>query len=164
MSYAQAISSAFEWLKRPQFAIAVMIVFGALLVLSDLLGRIVLGGIRWIILGFFIFSVCVNLSNGLSLGQCWFNTRRSTQARVAAYRKRLHQLTSDEKSILREYIEGQTRTQYLNVNDGVTAGLQDARIIYRASSVSTGMFRFPYNIVDAAWDYLNQYPDLLASR
>ena len=75
--------------------------------------------------------------------------------------KRLHDLTDDEKQVLKGYIDDNSRTQNLKLNDGVISGLALASVIYRASQLSVGSTFFPYNIEPWAWDYLRKHPELL---
>jgi hypothetical protein len=79
-------------------------------------------------------------------------------------KKRLTLLTTEEKNILRNYIEGKTRSLYLDIGSGIVQGLVDASIIYRATSISSpihGFGAFAYNIQQWAWEYLNDHRDLL---
>jgi hypothetical protein len=78
-----------------------------------------------------------------------------------ARKKRLHRLTAEEVQILRQYIEGQTRTNYLDINDGVVSGLISEAIIYRSANVSTFFTTFAHNIQPWAWNYLNKHRNLL---
>ena len=76
-------------------------------------------------------------------------------------RRRLHSLTPEEREVLRAYIQGDTRTQYLAIEDGVVSGLESAAILYRASNVGGGLRGWAYNIQPWAWDYLREHPGLL---
>lgn len=79
-------------------------------------------------------------------------------------KKRLHRLTVEEKQILRQYVNGQTRSVHLSINSGVVSGLVSEGIIYRSSDLSNphyGRTAFAYNIQPWAWDYLNKHGDLL---
>jgi hypothetical protein len=73
----------------------------------------------------------------------------------------LPQLTEDEKAILRGYIEGQTRTQYLAMSNGTVGQFVVEKILFRASSLGSVADYFPYNIQPWAWDYLNNHPEVL---
>jgi hypothetical protein len=77
--------------------------------------------------------------------------------------ERLHNLTPDEKAIMRGYILQDSRTQYLRPDDGVVSGLQSAKVIYQASQVGGAgfSFRFAFNIQPWAWDYLNKHRELI---
>lgn len=83
--------------------------------------------------------------------------RRSLKRR----HQRLHDLTPRERTMLRPYINDQTRTQYLNPGSGIVSGLASVRIIYRASNMGD-YNSLPYNLQPWAWDYLNKHPELLA--
>jgi hypothetical protein len=83
---------------------------------------------------------------------------------LRAGKKRLHRLTTQEKQVLRRYIEGQTQSIYLDVNSGVVNALVNESVIYRASNFSNpqfGRMAFAYNIQPWAWDYLNEHRDIL---
>ena len=75
-------------------------------------------------------------------------------------RKRLANLTREEKETLREFILKQTRTQRLDFTSGVVTGLEHDKIIYQAAGVGSVM-GFDYNIQPWAWDYLNKNKRLL---
>ena len=80
---------------------------------------------------------------------------------VAGRQKRLHRLTPQERQLLQRYIGGNTRTQNLNMEDGVVGGLEAEKMIYRASNISHAYTTFAYNIQPWAWDYLHKHPELL---
>ena len=75
--------------------------------------------------------------------------------------KRLHDLTEAEKKVLRHYVTDNTRTQNLDMTNGVTSGLVSASVIYQAANISVGLTIFAYNIRPWAWDYLREHPELL---
>lgn len=76
-------------------------------------------------------------------------------------KKKLNNLTSIEKKTLSAYIENQSRTQNLPMNNGVVAELEYTNIIYRSTKISCVGTIFPYNLNDWAWDYLNRNKELL---
>lgn len=78
-------------------------------------------------------------------------------------KRRLHDLTDEEKEILRKYVDEETRTQRLPSN-GVVSGLCSEHIIYRSTSTGTGSWgvvMFGYNIQPWAWKYLRKRQHLL---
>lgn len=79
-------------------------------------------------------------------------------------RERLHNLTDDEKQILGQYIFEDTRTQLLNIRDGVVTGLIGIRILQPASNIYTFSGDADFNITSAAWDYLQEHPELLLTN
>lgn len=83
---------------------------------------------------------------------------------LRAGKKRFALLTAEEKQILRGYLEGATRTQYLSIQSGVVQGLVHDHIIYRSANLSTYGTLFAYNIQPWAWNYLNEHRDLLMPR
>jgi hypothetical protein len=73
----------------------------------------------------------------------------------------LKHLTPDEKLILSDYMLLETKTTYLNIQDGVVNGLVDAGIIYRASNVGYWHTGLAHNLQDWAWEELNKHPEYL---
>ena len=87
---------------------------------------------------------------------------RLEQARWRKLRvKRLHDLTPHEKLILKVYLDQNTRTQYLNIGNGVVTGLVHEEILYRSANIGNLSSGFAYNIQPWAFDYLRQHPELL---
>ena len=80
-------------------------------------------------------------------------------------KEKINDLTPGEKAILRYYIENNTRTQDLSIQNGDVSKLISDGFIYLASQVSyggmRGSFTFPVNITDWAWNYLRQHPEVL---
>jgi len=76
-------------------------------------------------------------------------------------KRRLKDLTKEEKKLLRDYIFKDTRTQYLRDEDGVVKGLEYEKIIYPATNVGSILEGFAYNIQQWAWEYLKRHPELL---
>jgi hypothetical protein len=75
--------------------------------------------------------------------------------------KTLRGLTEDEKQILRFYLTKQTKTNYLNIMDGITQGLESKGIIERMPVATHEVGMFAYNISDFCWKYLNKNRGLL---
>jgi hypothetical protein len=86
-----------------------------------------------------------------------FEYRKRRQRRIAS----LAVLSPLEKGVLKRYVQGQTKSQYLLVSDGVTRSLEHAQIIYRAANISKSGMSFAYNLQPWAWKYLNEHPELL---
>jgi hypothetical protein len=110
--------------------------------------------------GFLLLCIAIAVINVIG----WGVTKYDDYRFLHAGKKRLNRLTIEEKQVLRAYIEGQTRSIYLNVSSGVVNGLVQESIIYRSSSLSNpeaGRMAFAYNIQPWAWDYLNDHRDLL---
>ncbi len=74
-------------------------------------------------------------------------------------------LTPEEKELLKLFIEGNTKAQDLNTQDGVVGRLLAIDFLVIASSVSyggrRGSFTFPVNIQDWLWDELCENPGQL---
>ena len=110
----------------------------------------------------FLLSASLLLSSWLTGLGGWVLDRVRESKALRSGKKRLHNLTEEEQKILRRYILKKTRTQYLNVDDGVASGLVSAGVIYRSSNVGR-LTVFPFNIQPWAWKYLNEHPKLLSS-
>jgi hypothetical protein len=114
----------------------------------------------WFGLAFLASSVLL-LGAALAALYGWLQTRRRERAMLKHGRRRLKRLTEDEKAILRGFIEGQTRTQYLPISDGRVRQFEMERIIFRASKLGQYPDAFAYNIQPWAWEYLNKHPEVL---
>lgn len=79
--------------------------------------------------------------------------------------EKLNKLTPGEKEILRYYIQYNTRSQDLNIQNGEVSKLLSDGFIYLASNVSyggmRGSFTFPVNISDWVWEYVRENPEVL---
>jgi Super-infection exclusion protein B len=85
---------------------------------------------------------------------------------VRRRRKRLYDLTTEEKQLLLQYFRNNTRTQTLDSLSGVVNGLEHDHVIYRATglgtmNIVTRRADFDYNIQPWAWHYLRQHLYLL---
>lgn len=90
-------------------------------------------------------------------------TRLTRRRKMSRLRRRLHDLTEDEKQVLRGYVLVGKRTQTLELSSGVTRSLEVAGIIVRASNIGRGVFdEFDHIIQPWAWDYLREHVELLA--
>jgi len=114
--------------------------------------------------GVFLLATALVLSHWLISLYGWFANRRLWSGRIKRSSKRLHNLTHEEREILREYVGRNTRTQYLHLENGVASGLELEHIIFRSSNVGNLMDGWAYNIQPWAWDYLNEHPELLFSK
>ena len=156
-----------NWIKlSPKYLLGIDIIAGFLLFgNSALLGTLGLKDFKeqyrsWIGLALVISSglLCAHI-----IVEIWNkgNNKFSTKRVVGAGKKRLKNLTQQEKEILNLYISNQTRTWSLDFTDGVVSGLESYKIIYRAGTMSNGGTYFSYNIQPWAWKYLNKHPELL---
>lgn len=89
--------------------------------------------------------------------------RRRNQRRIAlGY---LKNLTPPEKSVLAQYMQEETETQYLSSVDGVVSGLVSKSLLYRSSNIgqhSWGGPIFAYNLQPWARHYILKNPEVLA--
>lgn len=77
------------------------------------------------------------------------------------YKFLLSNLSKEEKAILSEYIDNDTKTNYYNINDGVIGGLVSTQILYRSTNISQMGSVFSYNIQPWAWEMLRKNPKYL---
>jgi len=79
--------------------------------------------------------------------------------------QKLRELTPEEKSILRQYVEADTKARDLNIQNGVVNRLIKVGILELGFTVSyggrMGSYTFPVNLRDSAWNQLKEHPDLL---
>ncbi len=76
-------------------------------------------------------------------------------------KKRLHNLTPEEKGYLATFVLGQNNTIYLPVDDGIIGGLKARGIVYRSSNLFHVLEGVPYNLHPWARDHLSANPELL---
>jgi hypothetical protein len=78
-------------------------------------------------------------------------------------RKRLRDLTPEEKQVLCNYVLNDTRTQTFQMQDGVIQGLCRDHILYPAAPFGEVLRGMAYNIEPWAWEYLRKHPDLITT-
>ena len=84
--------------------------------------------------GIFLVSTSLLASHFIYELLTWARKRYGKLTKLKHAKKRLHNLTPEERDILRGYIIGNTRTQYLSLDDGVVHGFEAERIVYRPFS------------------------------
>ena len=160
-------SKLLDWLKQPPRIIAAITVAAGVIVFApeSLLIKLKIDAAFSAIgpyIGIVFLLGCSLL--GTHLVAILFSSIRNRYLRMrfAGIRKKyLHELTADEKAILRYFIIHGTRTQRLPLECGQVAGLEARYIISRASTISRGGTDFDYNIQPWAWEYLHQNQHLL---
>lgn len=110
---------------------------------------------------FFIISVSILGARFCNAIFQWVRKRIIWNKNLRRMQERLHNLTFEEKKILRVYIYGNTRTQVLLVQDGIVQGLVSENILYRSANLGTMMGGFAFNIQPWARDYLQANKKLL---
>jgi len=161
------VKSAVDVVKLiPRYAAPLAVCLGAVLLLpADVLQLVGIGQIaedhRTAMGLVFVFCCCVLVFSGFGALQVVVKTwwyRFKAKRKIA---HRLARLNEDEKQILRFYVQYQTRTNRLRVDDGVVQGLVSARIIFLATELGSLLDGFDHNISQVAWDVLNKDPSLL---
>ncbi len=156
-----------EWFKlSTKQAFIICVISSILLFGTDgLLTKIGLIGVKeelklW--LGFtWLFSLSFVAANILEPALKYIAKKIKWYFNLKESQKRLHKLTPDEKRVLSEYIDRNTRTTSLHYSDGVAKELEAAMIIRQASNLSHYRDVFAYNIQPWAFEYLMKHPDLL---
>ena len=74
---------------------------------------------------------------------------------------RLHNLTLDEKMVLLQYVNQNSRTEYFLLSNGVVAELESEGILFRVTELGDMRDGFAYSMQNWAWDYLHKHPHLL---
>lgn len=108
----------------------------------------------------FLLTLALTVVNSLAAVWTFIYPRIAEAFWIRLHRKRLHRLNPTEKKILRYYIDNQTRSQSLRVQDGTVNALQRETIIIRGSNIGTAS-GFDFIIQPWAWEYLNERPELL---
>jgi hypothetical protein len=110
----------------------------------------------------FLLSTVLLLSHATFKFFSWARFRISMKRGLKGAKERLHNLTAEEREILRGYIGNGTKTQLLDIQSGVVNELEEVFIIYRSSNIGH-LSEWSYNIQPWAWDYLNKNLELLFS-
>jgi hypothetical protein len=163
------LSKFLEWLKlSPRYLVPIAIVTAILLFsptpfLEKLgLSLFVIQFRAYLSIVFLLSSVLILANWVLSLFE-WLRKQIEGRKRANEYYKRLESLSDEEKDLLRGYIDGNTKTQYFSVSDGVVNGLEALKIIYRSSTVGY-LNNWSYNINPWVWNHLHDHPELLYKR
>jgi Super-infection exclusion protein B len=113
----------------------------------------------WIALVFLfsaLFTISYPIERGAASGYSF--------ARGAIYRhrikKRLANLDSREKAILKSYISRNVRTQHYQYDLGTVANLRGCRILF-ITTTPFDWYHAPHTIPDMVWEYLAKHPELL---
>lgn len=156
-----------DWIKlSPRYLFVLALVFGLLLFGPDVLLN-KLGVVpfvdkfrMYVGIGFLLFSALYVVAI-IHLIYTLSKDKVAERAMIKVQKKRLQNLTNEEKRILGSYIANQVRTQSLAFNNGTVNELHQLGFIYLASNLGHGLEYFPYNITPWAWDYLNKNIHLL---
>lgn len=152
-------SKVLDWIKLSPRYLAAIALFAGLLLFAPRSFTETMGLLpiveqyrTWIGLAFFLTVALL----GAHAVSWWFGTVKKRWDLHQIKRrqiKHLHNLTNEEKAILRGYIVRKSRTQYLEFTTGVVRGLEAMEIIYRANTLSQG-YRFAFNLQVWIYDYL----------
>ena len=149
------------FLKNPKNACALLLFTGLLLFLPSRVGDSI--GVTefitrykmWLGLGFLGGTVlCV-----VNIGEAVLGQVRTVRVRFII-KNQLHQLSPEEKRVLRLYIDANSKTLMFKVTDGVVGGLEKKGILYRPTEW-TKADKAAYNLHDWIWVYLKRHPDLI---
>ena len=150
----------------PKYLIPIFLASGFLLFsppqYSETLGldKLIILYRSWIGLVFLLSSTLL-FSHAISQIWSWVTKKYGAKKRLISLKKRLGNLTVEEKKILNAYISNQTRTQVLDLENGIVNGLIQEGIIYRVSPI-VRVTLTACNIQPWAWDFLNENKHLLS--
>jgi hypothetical protein len=159
--FVEIAKTFLEFMKlAPRLLVALALAAGVMLFASDQLSdfvlkyRSVLGVTLVVSVALVVTYIAVSLLG--SIKNRWHQRRFRKQLI-----ERLHDLTENEKQILRYYIANNTRANRLRIEDGVVQGLVSKGIIYQSAAMGNLLEGFDHNISEVAWDYLHSHPGLL---
>lgn len=165
------MESLLNWIKLPKnVAWPIVIVCGLLLWGPETFNKglgldLFINAYRvWVGVAFLFF-----LATGLMPAIPWiFNFIKNKRRKFLVQKdliQKLKELTQEEKDILRRYIEGDTKTQDLNIQNGVVGRLREIGFLELGFNISyggmRGSFTFPVNIQDWLWKELKKHPEHL---
>ncbi|MBA3966057.1 MAG: super-infection exclusion protein B [Nitrospirales bacterium] len=159
-------SKWFDWIKLPTKTLAALFIVFGILIFS---GDIVLEkfGLKSFVTEYrpylgvaFLLSLTLTIVNSIAAMGKFISPWIVQTYLIRIGKKRLQNLNPTEKKILSYYIENQTRSQNLSIQDGTVNGLQKEKIIIQGSTLGT-IYGFDIIIQPWAWEYLNQHPELL---
>jgi hypothetical protein len=157
----------FDWLKLSGKQAFILCVITSIMLFTgdELLSKLALVEAKkslqiWIGL-VWLMSVSILLAEIIFPTFKWILQKIKRHFNLKEYQQRLHDLTIEEKELLSEYIDKNTRTTSIEYSNGVAKELESAMVIRRASNLSHYHNMFPYNIQPWAWDYLTKNPQLL---
>ncbi|QTH63356.1 superinfection exclusion B family protein [Psychrosphaera ytuae] len=161
------VKQIFEWLKLSGKQAFILCVITSTILFSgdEFLYKLALIEAKnslqiWISL-IWLISISVLLSESIFPAFKWISQKIKWHFKLKSYQQRLHALTVEEKKLLSEYIDRNTRTTSIKYSNGVAKELEAAMVIRRASNLAHYHDVFPYNIQPWAWDYLNKNPELI---
>jgi len=151
-----------DWVKlSPKYLIPFSLVSGFLIFADeetlDTFGlSLIVNNFRpWIAVIFLISSALI--ASNLIVWFRGFIAKKITQYRkVIMRRKKLKNLSPDEKMIVLRYLLQNTHTQRFPFNDGRLAELIAYQVIYESSNLGN-LDSWPYNIQPWAWNYLKKH-------
>lgn len=157
----------FDWLKLSGKQAFILCAITSILLFSgdELLSKLALVEAKhnlqiWIGL-VWLLSVSILLAEIVFPAFKWAVQKIKRHFNLKKYQQRLHNLTIEEKALLSEYIDRNTRTTSIECSNGVAKELESAMVIRRASNMAHYHDVFPYNIQPWAWEYLTKNPGLL---
>lgn len=159
-------SKFLDWIKLPTKTLAALCIVSGILIFS---GDSTLNqfGLKTLVSEYraylgvvFLLTLALTIVNSLSATWKFIYPWVAEAYWIRAGRKRLQNLNPTEKQILGYYIQNQTRSQNLPIQDGTVNALQKEKIIIRGSSLGS-IYGFDYIMQPWAWEYLNKHPELL---
>jgi hypothetical protein len=159
-------SSWLDWIKLPTKTLAALCIVCGILIFSGE-GALDNFGLKTFVKEYraylgvgFLVTLALTVVNSLAAVWKFIYPWIAEAYWIRLGRKRLRSLNPTEKEILRYYIQNQTRSQTLPIQDGTVNALQKEKIIIRGSSLGS-LHGFDFIIQPWAWEYLNEHSELL---
>ncbi len=80
---------------------------------------------------------------------------------MGKFRRHLSNLASDEKILLRRYLEQDQSTISFPINSGAATSLSAKKLIFRSSNIASHYTNFPYTIQPGVREILENRPSIL---
>ena len=160
-------SKLLDWIKLPTKTLsALCIVFGILIFSSE--ATLEQFGLKVLITEYrpyigvaFLLTLALTLVNSVSATWKYIYPWIAEAYWIRIGKKRLQNLNPEEKQILNYYIQKQTRSQNLPIQNGAVNALQKEKIIIQGSPLGS-LHGFDFIMQPWAWEYLNKHPEWLA--
>jgi len=91
----------------------------------------------------------------------WLSNIGTNKRQIRKYQKLLHKLSPEEKAVLKQFLDKDTKTVTLDMSSGVAGGLRAQHVLYPSTNIGVGGTYLDHNIQPWAWDNLKKHPKLL---
>ena len=114
----------------------------------------------WVGLAFLLSAALLVAHASTSVGG-WVKKRWTWWTNARHLKMQFHRLAADEKEVLARFLLDRRKVLAFPINDGISQGLTEGKILYRSSSVGDALRGFDFGMQPWAWEYLNKHPHLV---